>query len=54
MARLIYSAISSVDGYVADTEGKFDWSAPDDEVHRFVKISSGRLVPTCSGVGCMR
>ena len=36
MAKLIYSAISSLDGYVADTEGKFDWSAPDDEVHWFV------------------
>ena len=36
MAKLIYSAICSLDGYVADTEGNFDWSAPDDEVHRFV------------------
>jgi dihydrofolate reductase len=36
MAKLIYAAISSVDGYVADTEGNFDWSAPDEEVHRFV------------------
>ena len=23
-------------GYVADAEGKFDWSAPDEEVHRFI------------------
>ncbi|HMI34413.1 MAG TPA: hypothetical protein VK499_09880 [Propionibacteriaceae bacterium] len=36
MAKLIYSAISSVDGYVADAEGNFDWSAPDQEVRRFV------------------
>jgi dihydrofolate reductase len=36
MAKLTYAAISSVDGYVADTEGNFDWSAPDEEVHRFV------------------
>src|SRR5829696_5903994 len=36
MVRLIYSAITSLDGYVADERGKFDWSAPDDEVHRFV------------------
>lgn len=36
MARLIYSAIASLDGYVADAEGRFDWSVPDDEVHRFV------------------
>lgn len=36
MAKLIYSAISSLDGYVADAEGNFDWSVPDPEVHRFV------------------
>lgn len=36
MAKLIYSAITSLDGYVADAEGNFDWSAPDEEVHRFV------------------
>jgi dihydrofolate reductase len=36
MTKLIYTAISSLDGYVADTEGNFDWSAPDEEVHRFV------------------
>ena len=36
MARLIYSAIMSLDGYVADTEGSFAWAAPDDEVHRCI------------------
>jgi dihydrofolate reductase len=36
MARLIYSAMTSLDGYVEDTAGAFDWSAPDDEVHAFV------------------
>jgi dihydrofolate reductase len=36
MAKLIYSAITSLDGYVADPEGKFDWSAPDEEVHAVV------------------
>jgi dihydrofolate reductase len=36
MARLIYSAITSLDGYVADEEGNFDWAAPDEEVHTFV------------------
>ena len=36
MAKLIYSAITSLDGYVADEDGKFDWSAPDEEVHAFV------------------
>ena len=33
MARLIYSAIASLDGYVADEQGNFDWAAPDEEVH---------------------
>ena len=36
MARLIYSAITSLDGYVADEDGNFDWAAPDAEVHSFV------------------
>jgi dihydrofolate reductase len=36
MARLIYSAIASLDGYVADESGNFDWAAPDAEVHAFV------------------
>jgi dihydrofolate reductase len=36
MAKLIYSAIASLDGYVADEDGNFDWSAPDEEVHTFV------------------
>jgi dihydrofolate reductase len=36
VARLIYSAIASLDGYVADEEGNFEWAAPDEEVHAFV------------------
>lgn len=36
MARLTYSAITSLDGYVADKDGNFDWAAPDDEVHTFI------------------
>src|SRR4051812_39285720 len=36
VARLIYSAIASLDGYIADDEGKFDWAEPDEEIHRFV------------------
>jgi len=36
MAKLIYAAITSLDGYVADEEGNFDWAAPDEEVHKFV------------------
>lgn len=36
MAKLIYSAIASLDGYVEDADGAFDWAAPDEEVHAFV------------------
>ena len=36
MAKLSYSAITSLDGYTADADGNFDWAEPDDEVHRFV------------------
>jgi dihydrofolate reductase len=36
MARLIYSTIASLDGYIADENGNFDWAAPDEEVHSFV------------------
>jgi dihydrofolate reductase len=36
MAHLIYSSISSLDGYIEDTTGNFDWAAPDEEVHQFV------------------
>jgi dihydrofolate reductase len=36
MAKLIYSAITSLDGYTADEEGNFDWAEPDEEVHTFV------------------
>jgi dihydrofolate reductase len=36
MARLVYSAITSLDGYVEDEDGNFDWGTPDEEVHSFV------------------
>jgi dihydrofolate reductase len=36
MAKLIYSTIASLDGYVADEDGRFDWAEPDEEVHSFV------------------
>jgi dihydrofolate reductase len=35
-ARLTYLMLASLDGYVADVEGKFDWAEPDEEVHTFV------------------
>jgi dihydrofolate reductase len=36
VAKLIYSAITSLDGYVADVDGNFDWAVPDEEVHPFI------------------
>ena len=36
MAHLIYSALSSLDGYIEDKDGNFDWAMPDEEVHRFI------------------
>jgi dihydrofolate reductase len=36
VAKLIYSAIASLDGYVADEDGNFDWAVPDEEVHAFI------------------
>ncbi len=36
MARLIYAVLMSLDGYIADEDGNFDWAFPSDEVHSFV------------------
>ena len=36
MAKHIYSAITSLDGYIADENGTFDWAVPDEEVHTFI------------------
>jgi dihydrofolate reductase len=36
VARLLYSAIASLDGYVVDAQGRFDWAVPDGEVHDFI------------------
>jgi dihydrofolate reductase len=36
VAKLIYSAIASLDGYVADEDGNFGWAVPDEEVHTFI------------------
>jgi dihydrofolate reductase len=43
MGKLIYSSIASLDGYVADEDGNFDWAAPDDEVHAFVNDLERRV-----------
>jgi len=47
MARLTYTALASLDGYVADADGNFDWAAPDEAVHAVVndlERSSGTLL----------
>ncbi|HVS06255.1 MAG TPA: dihydrofolate reductase family protein [Candidatus Dormibacteraeota bacterium] len=43
MAKLIYSAITSLDGYTADEHDNFDWAAPDEEVHAFVNDLERRV-----------
>ena len=35
MAKLIYAAIASLDGYLEDEDGRSDWGMPDEEVHAF-------------------
>jgi len=45
MAKLIYTAIASLDGFVEDEEGRFDWAMPDDEMHAFVN-DLGRPIGT--------
>jgi dihydrofolate reductase len=46
MSRLIYSAIASLDGYIADENGNFDWAVPDEEVHAFIN-DLDRPLGTC-------
>lgn len=36
MAKLIYLGITSLDGYLNDANGKFDWAMPDADVHHYV------------------
>ncbi|MDQ6713232.1 MAG: dihydrofolate reductase family protein [Candidatus Dormibacteraeota bacterium] len=42
-AKLIYSAIMSLDGYIEDEDGKFEWAAPDKQVHAFVNDLERRV-----------
>ena len=43
MAKLIYASIASLDGYIADRQGNFDWAQPSDEVHAFVNNLERRV-----------
>lgn len=36
MAKLVYTSIMSLDGYIEDEHGRFEWAVPDDEVHAFI------------------
>lgn len=36
MGKLIYSMLTSLDGYTSDARGEFDWAVPDAETHRFI------------------
>ncbi|MGH8878572.1 MAG: dihydrofolate reductase family protein, partial [Stackebrandtia sp.] len=42
MGKLVYSAIMSIDGYIADADGDFSWAEPDAEVHEFVNDQTRR------------
>jgi dihydrofolate reductase len=41
--RLVYSPTASLDGYVADRDGEWGWSRPDEEVHSFINDSFRRF-----------
>lgn len=40
MGKLVYSMLTSLDGYVSDVTGNFDWSVPDEELHTFINERS--------------
>lgn len=35
VAKLIYTAMTSVDGFIEDEQGGFGWAEPHAEVHQF-------------------
>lgn len=37
MSRLVYTTNASLDGYIEDEHGSFDWSEPDEELHNYFK-----------------
>jgi hypothetical protein len=54
MATPIYSSITSLDSYVTDEDGNFDWGVPDEQVHTFFNDLEGLSAPTFTGAGCTR
>jgi hypothetical protein len=59
VAKLIYSAIASLDGYIEDADGRFDWAAPDEDVHAFVNelerpVGTTRWRSAAASTGCPR
>ena len=54
MAKLIYSAIMSVDGYITDESGNFDWAMPDPEVHTFANELERSVGTYLMGGACTR
>ena len=54
MSKLVYSALASLDGYVEDADGAFDWAAPDEEVHAFVNELERPIATYLYGRRCTR
>lgn len=46
MGKLVYSMLTSLDGYVNDADGSFEWATPDEELHAYIN-SVSRSVGTC-------
>jgi hypothetical protein len=54
MGKLIYGMIASLDGYIEDEAGNFDWAEPDAEAHAFINALEKPVGPTCMAGACMR
>lgn len=49
MGQLVYTGIGSLDGFIADAQGEFDWSAPSEEVHAFINERDRAVVAELYG-----
>lgn len=43
MGKLIYTMVTSLDGYVSDEDGSFDWAAPGEELHAFINVHTASI-----------